>query len=586
MPPTAFLAGWSNPDRFSFWLAIALAVLAIGLRRSRRAPLLIGAAVVAVVAAVAAFSPQFDLVGWHGFMRGSTIFRLVDGAGLPPEDPLFAGGTLRYPWAQDWLLATLARATSLSPHLLDIGLELVLFAGFLAAGAWLAALVTEDREVIALAVLFTAFGVSAFHGGFVQDAVGRAFPWLSLETRAVPLDKFASITAMPPGYLAMLVAAAAGVAMVCRPVSTRTMALVIALCTLVAALMHPLSWAGVLVFEGVVAMALVLRARDADLSRLGWLGAAVMLPSLAALPYLNSIGVSESSDGWSGLTSPASLLTIKAWDLCLFVAPLLLLAYVCRNRLLQLLEDGNRALALLVAAMAAMAAAYLAIRFPGRNEYKFLLFLAPCAAVPFALCVRELLDRHLALGFLVIVLTLLPGARALGYRPWFLVTDPCRADGPSLRSLHPELDDLYQWIANETPRDAVFIAADLRVPPLGRRPLYIPVQTPWIGRDGWGLGREQLLQWHVRRPDTVMWQRQHLATLMLDANFEDESAASVIAAIESDIGGRPLFVHERIPRLAALLERTPGFRLAFRNAFGSVYAVSQPPPEAAQEVRR
>ena len=33
----------------------------------------------------------------------------------------------------------------------------------------------------------------------------------------------------------------------------------------------------------------------------------------------------------------------------------------------------------------------------------------------------------------------------------------------------------------------MFIAADLRIPPLARRSLYIAVDAPWSGADGWGV---------------------------------------------------------------------------------------------------
>jgi hypothetical protein len=575
MPPIATAAGWSHPDLFSFWLAGGLALFVVAVRRLRSAPWLVGAAVFLALASVAVVSTQFDLVGWHGFMHGAPMLRILDGGPVPPEDPLFAGGTLRYPWAEHWLMARLALATGLNPHFLTIGIEVFLFAGFLACGAWLASMVTRDREVIALSVLLSAFGVSVFHGGVLQDALLRAFPWLSMESRVVPLDKFGSITGMPMGYVAMALASCCGVRLACREGSVRVLAAVVAACTLIAALIHPLSWTGILAFEGVVGLVLVASRRRDDLERALWLGAAVALPSLVVLPYLRSIGASESSDGWSGLTSPEALLAAKSIDLAIFFLPLLLLAYFCRDRLAGLLEDGNRALRLLVLVILAMAAAHLVVRFPGRNEYKFLLFAAPSAAVVIALCLREVLDRHLLAGLAVLGLLLLPGARDLGFRPWFVVTDPCRADGFYLRANDPAADQLYQWIAANTPGDAVFLAADVRIPPLARRGLYVAVEQPWRGRDGWGLPRNQLLQWHIRRPDAVMYRRQHLATLVLDANWLVEPAASLIARIQADVPGRPLFVHDGNPDAVARLDRTPGFQLLFRNAAGSIYAAGR-----------
>jgi hypothetical protein len=313
------------------------------------------------------------------------------------------------------------------------------------------------------------------------------------------------------------------------------------------------------------------RRRDAVVA-LG-IVAAVVAPSLLAMPYLQSISVSESADGWSGLTGSTVLLKAKLWDLLFFAGPFATILYACRTRLSEVLSEDGRSLRILLLAIVTMAVAYVVIRHPGRNEYKHLLFLSVPAAAVLALCMRELFDRQLAIALAVTTLLLLPGMRALGVRPWFHVLDPCRIDGPYLRLLEPSGDELYQWIATQTPSDSVFIAADLRVPPLGRRPLYIPVSTPWRGRDGWGVTRDQLLEWHVRRPDDVMRRRQRLATMVLDANWMQWTPDKVLAQIRKDIGTRPLFAHIVDPNAAGVLDRTPGFELKFRNRAGSVYAV-------------
>ena len=71
-----------------------------------------------------------------------------------------------------------------------------------------------------------------------------------------------------------------------------------------------------------------------------------------------------------------------------------------------------------------------------------------------------------------------------------------------------------------------------------------------------------------------MHRRQHLATIVLDADWQALAPADVVAEIRKDITTRPLFVHEQNPDAAARLDRTPGFELRFRNPAGSVYAVS------------
>jgi hypothetical protein len=163
----------------------------------------------------------------------------------------------------------------------------------------------------------------------------------------------------------------------------------------------------------------------------------------------------------------------------------------------------------------------------------------------------------------------------LGERPWFEVTDPARLDGQYQRALDPSADELYQWVAHETPADAVFIAADLRVPPLGHRSLYVAVDAPWRGRDGWGLPRTSLLQWHVRRPDAEMYRRQQLATIVLSPDWAAPPDA-VLQEIAAAIPGRSIFVHAPWPGVAAKLDRTPGFQRRFGNAAGSIHEWNRP----------
>jgi hypothetical protein len=188
-----------------------------------------------------------------------------------------------------------------------------------------------------------------------------------------------------------------------------------------------------------------------------------------------------------------------------------------------------------------------------------------------ALALLERIRSHPALGLGLLFLLLVPGGRVLGYRPWFQVTDPARTDGRYHRALDPAVDELYQWVAAGTPKNAVFIAADLRTPALGRRSQYVAVEMPWRGRDGWGLPARSLLQWHVRRPDREMYRRQQLATIVLNANWA-ASPDETMAAIQRDVPGRPLYVHAWYAGLATKFDATRGFTRRFANAAGSIYS--------------
>ena len=568
-----FWDGLGRSGQVSIGLAIAMALLVVVTVKRPLARWLIPGLAFFPVPVVALFSTQFDLAGWHGFMHAAPIYQMMNGGPVPPEDPLFAGGSIRYPWVEQWLVAQVSRITGANVHVFTLAMEVVAYAVLLGAGWWLAAAVSKDRGAIALAVLFTGFGIALVHVGPLLEPFERAFPGLWLETRVIPLDKFANITAMPIGYAAMAVAMAAAVRLGAGLGRAPHLAATVAAGTLIAAFVHPLSWFCLCAFAGVVGVSLLLVRKRDDYLRLVWLAVAILLPSALAFPYLRSVGMSESSDGWSGLTRPAALWLAKLGDVTVYLAPLGVLTYLNRVKLRHMVRTGNRAAGIVLLSVPCMATGYLLTRFPGRNEYKFLLCLVPAAASIMGSCVRELLDRQRAVGGILLAFLLMPGGQILGSRPWFTVTEQVRTDGRYLRALDSSADELYQWIARETPPRSVFITAEYGVPALGRRGLYIAVDTPWRGRNGWGLAAASLLQFHVRRPDAVMALRQQRANVLLGPSWS-QLPSSVIRSIEADVPGRPLFVHTRDRAVMAKLDGTSGFRRGFSNAAGSVYAVA------------
>jgi len=560
-------------DRFALVFVVVIVALVAATWRRRQGPWIIGAAAFLPAPIVALFSREFDLAGWHGFMHAAPIYQIMERGGLHPEEPLFAGGPLRYPWVEHWVTAQVSTVTGVNTHVFTLCMETVALAIFLIAVAWLASALTEDRVTIAIATLVAIFGVSIFHMSFFLGPLGRILPSLWLETRVVAVDKFLNITAAPLGFAAMALAAAAGVhfaAIVPRSARPVRLAAVIAVCTLVAVLVHPLSWLGILVWQGVIGIVLLVSGGREDRERAVWLAGAVAVPSIVCLPYLLSVGASQSSDGWTGVTHPLSLLAAKSGDLAVYLVTPAVLAHLNRDEIIRRVRARERAMIIIVLAIAALALAYVVVRLPGRNEYKFLLDMAPAAAILIAMSLRRLLDRRPIAAFAVLALLLVPGGRVLGSRPWFQVTDPVTTDGRYLRAVDPAADSLFQWIAHNTPANAVFIAPDLRIPPLGRRSLYIAADAPWRGRDGWGLNRYSLLEWHVRRPDDVMLRRQHTAASILAPTW-DIPASAAMAFVEADVPGRPIFVHADAPDAIAKLEGTAGFVRDFDGGAGAVF---------------
>jgi len=573
MADKSFFGSLGPAEYFAVILAAAITLVFVVVRNR---PFAVRATVLAAflpVPAVALFSKQFDIVGWHGYLHASVMYQIMDRGVTVPEEPFYAGGNYRYPWVEHWIMAKASLVTGVHPLVLTLIAETLAYLTLLAASAFIASKLSRDPVVIALATLLSGFGISIFHSGLLAEPLMRAFPPLWLESRVVPLDKFANVSAAPIGLASMAVSAAAGLEVLTTERRDRRMPALIAACTLCAALVHPLSWLGLLVYQGTIVLLLALRRRREELVRAGEIALAVAIPSLLCIPYHRSISPSESSDGWAGVTESWQLFAAKLADFGFFIATFALLAYIHRAELRRRLREREPVILALAIVMGSLSTAYLVVRTAGRNEYKFLLELIPAAAPIMALALRERLRKHPALSLGLLFLLLVPGGRCLGFRPWFQVTDPARLEGRYHRSTDPVADELYQYVANRTPKDAVFLAADLRTPPLGRRSLYIAVDAPWRGRDGFGLPRTLLLQWHVRRPDREMYFRQHLATVVLNPDWA-APPAETMAAIQRDVPGRPLFVHASYPALAAKFDATPGFSRRFTNGAGAIFSYS------------
>jgi hypothetical protein len=558
-------------EYFALALAASLTVLFVFVHRRAYSLAAIALAAFVPVPLVALFSKQFDLVGWHGFMQASTMYQIMERGVTWPEDPLYAGAELRYPWVEHWLMAKGSLLTGVNPLVLALITEAFAYGSLLAAVGWIGSKISRDPLVIGLSVLFGGFGISIVHSGLFAGPLMRAFPPLWLETRVIPLDKFLNVTAAPIGYAAMAVSAAAAAELLTSQRLERKALAVVAGSTLVAGLFHPLSWLGLLVYQGAAVLLLLLRRPRAEKLRAGRLLLAFVLPSVLCFPYQRALGSTQSSDGWMGITDSWALFQAKLADLAFFLATLALFAYLGRAELARRFRARDPVVLLPAIVIGSLSLAYLAVRMAGRNEYKFLIELVPGAAPLLALTLREQLRRTPVLAVMVLFLLLVPGGMTLGHRPWFEVTDKARIEGRHHRALDPVADELYSWVAKHTPADAVFLALDLRVPPLGRRSLYVAVDAPWRGRDGWGLTRNQILQWHVRRPDREMYRRQHLATIVLNGDWA-APAAETMAAIQRDVPGRPLFVHAWYPALAAKFDATPGFRRRFTNGAGAIFS--------------
>jgi hypothetical protein len=396
----------------------------------------------------------------------------IERAGVPPQDPYFAGLPLQYMWFFHAMLALVRRVLPIDVFdlmLLVNALALVMLLWAAAdLAAWLArrngldprrAATTAAYVVpLGLGVLFWIFlpiralkSLAGRSGG--ADQLAEAFRWRPLDITTVRaflsdfgsvpffLNKFLVGTAYGLALAAFVIYLGAVVRYAEQP---RVRPLLVAAPALFLALMfHPVVGFTTVAISGLTGVVLLAlgpgRGGLALRAVFGW-GAAVAVPVLAAAPYL--IGVTKGKPG--GQLVPVHFDWVNVVGLLIGCAFVLLAGAGLVRRFWRESTAWGRLLAVWIVATLLFASF---VRLPGPNttdKFTYLLYLPLSIVAGVTLSARWRGRR----GALMALLILGP-ANLLAWASYL---------GEPDYSVRPrEVVEAYDWLRANTPRDAVII---------------------------------------------------------------------------------------------------------------------------------
>jgi hypothetical protein len=536
--------------------------------------------------AVELLNPIDRTVSYHGFWHVSILYGILQD-GVPPEDRLFAGRPLLYPWGYQWMAAALVRTLGVSPGWAFAAVNLLGLALSMVSIHFVAVRFVDDRRDARLATLLALFGLGISSAFYLND-LARRHLGLFLEFRGLP----------PVSYFTTINGTAAGLA--CYSL---VLAGILALGSAPSALLRSLAMVGAGIagtgffypfhFLSAVAVA-TLASAAGSLAAGGWsrrdaaatAGTAAFAAALVA-PYILGLTAPKADAARLHLSNPSYMIA-KMNQLLFLLVPLAVVTLVERKAVLAAWRARPAAgRALLVAAIVPISL-YLGVTAPLSNEYKFMTLAVLSLGILAAPALGALLRRRTAVGFLVLAAFLTPLGSILVFKTtWeeWRVSDPFVEDGRTIRHADPDAEAIYAWIREASPPDAVFVDSYRTVPVFGQRALYVALdlrrRQPLV-QDGWGFPADWILKLNYGHPPADVDRRSALAR-DLCCGSGALPADDRLDAFKIDVGARPVFVVARQQGNRARLESDRRFLRVVASRDAAVYRLR---PRATEDESR
>jgi len=510
----------------------------------------------------------------HHGLHHSDIIYSAGRQGVVPDNPLFAGESLRYPFFAHYFWAWAAWLQGRNPLLLWqqttlvwLGLTGLLFyatARALGLRPWF--------SVLAVILLFS--GCNAV--GSMWDVVqGRLSMDLGDARYGSFLHKYMSFNVMPFA-LALL----SGVIFVCasilRGAGSRSWLALLATLLAGIAIVYPILFP--VGFASAAAILLIPLLGTGDSASSSQPKEQIGLLLLAALVFALSMSLLAGRTGGTPL-APSDLAhaALKTGQVAVALGPLLLVAL---PELVQGLRGRDPGTLLLASVTLAGAGFFVAAQLPAGNEYKGIYF----ASMGAALLAARSLDLRLRLGTpaaLGLVIVLLVGTLALNAMRLDLVPTPTlttRFDLGAHRLALAKSEPASRWIEavrERTPADTVLIAPPSPLPlaTLAARDEYIGLWQSRQMRPGYGVSpREWIVQALGARP--LEFDRREAVHSRIYAQSADAGdSAELIEALRAL--GRPVAIYfpTRANAFLAELRRQALGRAVFSRAGQVVWLI-------------
>jgi hypothetical protein len=472
------------------WFAVGVFLLVLKLfTRIKISLVWLALTALAPVAAVHIVNPLFRVWSFHSLMHGGIVYQIMNG-NIPPPAPLVGGTPLNYPWGAHLLAAALSKAADITPYTSFAFINATSLLISIILAYKISKLLLDDQRANMLSALIPFFAVSLGPGGLTRllpDAVPTEF-------RGIPLlGKYCTTNALPLGVVFTLMFLISGLRLLRADGISRNL-LMVAGAVIGCGFFYPPFLPGLVAGAGA-AFLLSLAFRLVGASSLCLKRSALLLAVVAGClivlrPYLTSVGGGIISQAvlfnpvWAGRNAVRYLVA---------GLPLLIVVVFGLSRLRRAIE--HQQLIFMLGVLAGNLVCYLLIHLPFKGEYKFLLVSLVTLGILGGIGFRALLDRNRTLAFALLALLLFQGYTIItrtsqGREEHYHYLER----GSALHTAYGPREELYAWIRDNTPTDAVFLDDDIDIPALAQRQLYIPPRRLWRPppRRGYGLVRNIL----------------------------------------------------------------------------------------------
>jgi hypothetical protein len=517
-------------------------------------------------------------VGHHNFIYTSLGY--AAGRSFPPENPFAAGMPPNFPWIAFAIYTELAKLLDTSPGWMAkiVGVVCSLIA------VWAVCTLVKvwspkpyrRGELGVAAVCLSLLAGTIFWGSFPKLGINPALHPLYggwWESRASPSISCFFTPTFPIGLSAAVAAYACLIASFVRGLTMLRGAVI--LVGAASSAVYPFAWLGLgLAVAGASVAALLLRVHKRSL-----FGAAALLSVGACVGYLYVKSLRpDGSQGAMALDLSVGEIIFEARLLLLYQGVLLLLCAHNWRFFRDQLREGTAVPFLIVGSLVAINCATLAVRFLDHTDYKLwalsTMLLGVLAAPTLCHAVRRApLATALVLAVLMFPLSrsLWEGSLALRKISPALVV---AVEGGQLRLADPERQAPYDWLAANTPTDAVVVERGTTwAPVFANRSIFIGRHAPKDVEPLFGFQNPI----HIWLADYCGFGAQFVSQRLdlVDSLFGLDGASEVVATITHQVNGRPVFLLARTVDESVALNTLAGQRVVTKVAEGDNWIIAR-----------
>lgn len=526
------------------------------------------------------WNPLSRTVMNHGFYHISIAYQIINGA-IPPNDPLFAGEPLIYPWGYDLVAAKITSGLHIpldSAYVL-INLLCLLLSMILVFRT--AAFGFNNLSVGIFAVFLSIFGVSIFIRGPIASILKNISGFLASESRVALPNKFFNVapTCLGIFFFALFLYSIVGIL---SQVNKNTKLYYIPLIASIVGcgFLYPQFWPALVASSLTSSAIIYFRHRQVILPKIIGVMVCVVLTSVLVVPYLIQIGSGNSGEATNLFNPNIRFMLVKSFRYFWGLIPISAILVWKRKTFLELLRTKTDFTMILLTITATTALMYIWFNFSSTNEYKYYILSWFTIALLSSVCLWEIYVRHRIVSFILISSFLLLLSSELLYYSFgdsfgrWQISDRYVANGMVLSHNEQNENTLYQWINRQTKPDAMLIDSYLTIPVFAQRPLFVGLDARRSNfakntKDGWNITAEEFLKVHGH-PLNMVNERKRIANLIY-SDSPNEISKDVFLEMNTISKGRDLYIVARDVNTINKLEKSLYLNKVFQNSATAVY---------------